>query len=160
MKQGDLSLLKDPVAQELLHSSIPARLSYVWHDGTPRVVPIWFHWTGDEIVLCSPPQAPKMKALGLEAKVALTIDTETWPAKVLMIRGTASTRTTDGEIPEYAAMTSKYLGNAAQGWREQYNQMFPRPARIAVRPEWVGILDVADNRLPSAIEEVITAASS
>ena len=41
-KQGDLSLLNEPVAQELLQSTIPARLSYVWSDGTPRVVPIWF----------------------------------------------------------------------------------------------------------------------
>jgi hypothetical protein len=159
MKQGDLSLLQDPVAQELLTSAIPARLSYVWPDGTPRVVPIWFHWTGDEIILCSPPRAPKMKALGLEAKVALTIDTETWPAKVLMIRGTAHTRITDGEIPEYAELTRKYLGDSSEVWREQYRQMFPRPVRISVRPEWVGILDVADNRLPSAILEAVATAT-
>ena len=34
-KQGDTKLLNDPVAQELLHSNIPARLAYVWQDGTP-----------------------------------------------------------------------------------------------------------------------------
>ena len=44
--QGDLALLDDPVAQTLLQSTIPARLAYSWTDGTPRVVPIWFHWTG------------------------------------------------------------------------------------------------------------------
>ena len=49
-KQGDLSLLDDPVAQTLLHSTSLARLAYVWRDDTPRVVPIWFHWTGNEIV--------------------------------------------------------------------------------------------------------------
>ena len=37
------TLLDDPVAQELLHSTNLARLAYTWHDGTPRVVPIWFH---------------------------------------------------------------------------------------------------------------------
>jgi hypothetical protein len=42
-KQGTLAWLDDPVAQTLLHSTIPARLAYVWPDGTPRVVPIWFH---------------------------------------------------------------------------------------------------------------------
>lgn len=41
--QGDLSLLQHPVAIELLQSNIPARLAYIWTDGTPRVVPIWFH---------------------------------------------------------------------------------------------------------------------
>jgi hypothetical protein len=100
-----------------------------------------------------------MKALGREAKVALTIDTETWPAKVLTIRGTAHTRIIDGEIPEYAELTRKYLGDSSEGWREQYRQMFPRPVRISVRPEWVGILDVAANRLPSAIMDAVAAAT-
>jgi hypothetical protein len=33
-EQGDLSLLEDPVAQELLNSTHLARLAYVWPDGT------------------------------------------------------------------------------------------------------------------------------
>ena len=41
--QGDLELLQDPVAQDLLTSREYAQLAYVWHDGTPRVVPIWVH---------------------------------------------------------------------------------------------------------------------
>ena len=159
MKQGDLSLLNDSIAQELLHSAIPARLAYVWPDGTPRVVPIWFYWTGEEIVLCSPPGAPKMKALGLEAKIALTIDTEAWPAKALIIRGTAQCRTVEGEVAEYPELVRKYLGDGAETWREQYRQMFPRPMRIAVRPEWAGVLDVAANRFPSAIEAAIAGAA-
>jgi hypothetical protein len=55
-KQGSVALLNDPVAQELLRSTSPARLAYVWRDGTPRVVPIWFHGTGKEIVLAHPPR--------------------------------------------------------------------------------------------------------
>ena len=47
LQQGDLALLNEPLAQELLHAAIPARLAYVWSDGTPRVVPIWFQWTGE-----------------------------------------------------------------------------------------------------------------
>ena len=43
-KQGDTAILDNPIAQELLHSKVPARLAYIWPDGTPRVVPIWFHW--------------------------------------------------------------------------------------------------------------------
>ncbi len=41
--QGDLALLEHPVAQQLLASRELARLAYTWTDGTPRVVPIWFH---------------------------------------------------------------------------------------------------------------------
>src|SRR6516165_2903445 len=51
VRQGDLSLLEHPVARELLASNIPARIAYVWTDGTPRVTPIWFHWDGGELVL-------------------------------------------------------------------------------------------------------------
>ena len=80
-KQGEIDLLSDPIAQELLRSRIPARLAYVWLDGSPRVVPIWFHWTGQEFVMGSPPKAPKLKALKLNPKVALTItiDDNTFP---------------------------------------------------------------------------------
>ena len=34
-QQGDVALLDDPVAQRLLQSPAPARLAYVWTDGTP-----------------------------------------------------------------------------------------------------------------------------
>ena len=50
VKQGDLELLHHPVSQELLHSKIPVRLAYISTDGTPRVVPIWFHWNEREFV--------------------------------------------------------------------------------------------------------------
>jgi nitroimidazol reductase NimA-like FMN-containing flavoprotein (pyridoxamine 5'-phosphate oxidase superfamily) len=54
-ERGNLGQLDDPVAQELLHSTNLARLAYTWRDGTPRVVPIWFHWDGVAIVLGSLP---------------------------------------------------------------------------------------------------------
>ena len=85
-KQGDIALLNDPIAKELLQSTIPARLAYIGSDGGPRVVPIWFHWNGKQIVLGTPLTAPKVKALRKNPKVAVTIDTNDWPHKVLQIR--------------------------------------------------------------------------
>ncbi len=102
-KQGDLSLLAHPIAQELLHSTVPARLAYTWKDGTPRVVPIWFHWNGEEIVLGSPPKAPKVMVLPDHAQVALTIDSNPFPQKVLLIRGIARVESVDGVTPEYGS---------------------------------------------------------
>ncbi len=61
--QGDLALLQDPVAQTLLTSTAFARLAYLWTDGTPRVVPTWFHWNGEQIVLGTVAGAPKLAAL-------------------------------------------------------------------------------------------------
>jgi hypothetical protein len=37
---GDLTLLVDPISQQLLHATNLARLAYTWGVGTPRVVPI------------------------------------------------------------------------------------------------------------------------
>jgi PPOX class probable F420-dependent enzyme len=151
-KQGDTALLNDPIAQELLRSTIPARLAYVGSDGAPRVVPIWFHWNGEEFVFGTPPTAPKTKALRQNSKVALTIDTDAWPHKVLQIRGTAKVETVDGVVPEYAAAARRYFGEEqGQAWVEQMGKMFSQMARISVRPEWVGIMDF-EKRFPNAIE--------
>ena len=62
MVKGGTELLQDPVAQELLASKIPARLAYSWTDGSPRVVSIWFHWDGTDMVMGMLPGAPKLKA--------------------------------------------------------------------------------------------------
>jgi len=102
-EQGDVALLNDPVAQELLHSTNLARLAYTWRDGTPRVIPIWFHWDGETIVLGSPPNAPKADVLPTNSKVALTIDRDEWPYHALLVRGTADVETVEGVTPEYAA---------------------------------------------------------
>ncbi len=150
-QQGDLALLDDPIAQEMLQSTIPARLAYTWPDGTPRVVPIWFHWTGREIVLGTPPKAPKLKALPHNLQVAVTIDSNGFPAHVLMIRGTATVELMDGVVPEYAAAAERYMGvEAGRGWVEQYRGLGLGMARIAITPAWVGILDF-ETRFPSAL---------
>ncbi len=150
-EQGDLSLLEDPVAQELLHSTNLARLAYTWRDGTPRVIPIWFHWDGETIVLGTPPNAPKVDVLPTNSKVALTIDRDEWPYHALLIRGTAHVETVEGVTPEYEACAERYFG-AEQGkeWVETVRQMFSQMTRVSVRPEWVGILDF-ERRFPSAI---------
>ena len=151
-KQGDLALLQQPAAQALLRAPIPARLAYTWTDGTPRVVPIWFHWTGEELVLGTPSTAPKLKALRRDPKVALTIDEDKFPPRVLLIRGTARLSDVDGVVPEYALSATRYLGEEqGRGWAEQAKTMFPKMVRIAIKPEWVGVHDF-QQRFPSAIE--------
>jgi hypothetical protein len=151
VKQGDLALLQEPTARELLQSNIPARLAYVWTDGTPRVVPIWFHWDGSKVVMGTPPKAPKLKALEKNPKVALTIDDNAFPHKVLLIRGTARLDKLDGIVPEYAAAAERYFGpQAGRAWLKQLGGMVSSMVRITVTPEWVGLLDF-QKRFPSAL---------
>lgn len=68
------TLRTDSVAQQLLQGMMLARRAYNSLDGKPRVVPMWFHWTGEEFLFGAPPNAPKMKALPRNPDVALTID--------------------------------------------------------------------------------------
>src|SRR5581483_11116669 len=132
-------------------SNIPARLAYVWTDGSPRVVPIWFHWNGKEFVMGTPPKAPKLKALARNPKVAITIDDNSFPHKVLLVRGTARMETVAGIVPEYAAAAERYFGQAqGQAWVSQLGGMIQSMVRITVTPEWVGLLDF-QQRFPSAL---------
>jgi hypothetical protein len=149
-RQGDPALLDDPVAQDLLHSRYPAHLAYAWTDGTPRVVPIWFHWNGEAVVMVTPVAAPKLKALTDGATVAVTIDSYDAPHKVLSLRGRIAVEEVDGVAPEYRAAAARYLGEArGEAW---IRQLPPGLAmrRISMRPEWVGVLDFR-TRFPSAL---------
>jgi len=154
-KQGSVALLNDPVAQQLLQSTVPARFAYTWRDGTPRVVPIAFHWNGRELVLGTPTDAPKLKALHDGAKVAITIDTDRPPFKVLYIRGSIRMDTVEGVSPEYSASCLRMMGEeGANAWLAQMKPICPQMTRIFIAPEWVGILDF-EMRFPSAIEQAM-----
>jgi hypothetical protein len=154
-QQGDLALLKHPVAQELLRSPLPARLAYVRSDGAPDVVPIGFHWNGTEFVLGTFPNTVKMHALHDGDKVALSIDTDTMPYQVLRIRGSVRTDVVEGIAPEYEAMTRRSLGDeAGQEWIEQMRPMVSTMARIFVTPEWVCVQDF-QTRFPNELERAM-----
>lgn len=157
--QGDVSMLNDPVAQDLLRSMNVAHLAYVWKDGTPRVIPIWFHWTGEEIVFGTVTSSPKVENID-NAKVAISIDGNAFPYHVLLIRGTAHMRVVPGIAPEYASAAKRYLGQeGGEGWLQQLQSLTSDMARIAVKPDWVGILDF-ETRLPSAIERAMETAQA
>src|SRR5579871_1389157 len=114
VQQGGLELLQHPASQELLHSKIPARLAYVWPDGTPRVVPIWFHWNGHEIVMASPPKAPKLKALRTNPKVSRTLTRTTSRTKCCSSAEPPASKTSTASFrntrpPQPATSTRQWL---------------------------------------------------
>lgn len=63
LPQGDVRLLDSDIAQSLLASTELARVAYVAADGTPRVFPMLFHWTGKDVVLSTFAPARKIAAL-------------------------------------------------------------------------------------------------
>ncbi len=156
MQREDVSrVLSDPLAQELMRSSIPARLAYVGPDGFPRAIPIGFHWNGTEFVLSTVPHAPKVSALKANPKVALTVDTNTFPPHVLLVRGTAAIDIVDGVPPEYLEASKKAI--APEKWdafEQQVRALYKQMARIKITPLWAKLLDF-ETRFPTPIEQLM-----
>jgi Pyridoxamine 5'-phosphate oxidase len=158
LPQGDVRLLETELAQRLLASTLPARFAYIALDGTPRVMPTWFHWTGDELVMPTFISAPhvggparRIKALRANPNVAVTIDTQEFPPNVLLLRGRVTITEVDGVAEEYAAAGRRYMGDeAAEGYLAFVGQPGTRMARIGLRPSWVGVLDF-ETRMPGGM---------
>jgi hypothetical protein len=152
-------VMDDPVAQRLLTSANPARLAYVALDGTPRVVPVGFHWDGEAVVIGTVPGSAKVAALEANPAVALTIDTSppAWPPNVLLIRGTAKLSLTDGVFPEYVAGAKKVTpAEEFPRWQEGVHALYDRMTRIDVTPTWATVHDF-ETRMPQAVAELVSA---
>jgi len=99
----------------------------------------------------TPSKAPKLKALAKNPKVALTIDDNVFPHKVLLVRGTARLEPVNGVVPEYALAAERYFGREqGQAWVANLGKMIPSMVRVTIKPEWVGLLDF-QTRFPSAL---------
>jgi hypothetical protein len=148
-------VLGRPVSREMLERDV-TRLAYVAQDGTPRNVPIAFSWNGSEIVMCTSKNAPKLPALRANPAVALTIDTEVHPPRILLIRGRAELDVVDGIPDEYLQMNGSYRMTPQQRveWEAEVRSLYDGMVRIVVTPTWAKLIDF-ETTLPSAVEELV-----
>jgi hypothetical protein len=148
-------MLQKPISQEMLRRDI-ARLSYVAKDGTPRVIPIGFTWNGTEIVMCTTPNAPKLASLRRNPAVAITIDTEVHPPRILLLRGEAVLDEVDGIPEEYLQMNGTYEMTPQQrvDWEAEVRSLYDSMVRIVVTPTWAKLIDF-DETLPTPVEELM-----
>nr|WP_225957238.1 pyridoxamine 5'-phosphate oxidase family protein [Amycolatopsis lexingtonensis] len=143
-----------PASQELLARNI-ARLGYVAGDGTPRTVPIGFSWNGTEIVLCTAKNAAKVNSLRKNPAVALTIDTEAHPPKILLLRGTSTQETLDHVPDEFLQQAKGMPPEQAAAWEAEVRGLYEDGmVRIKITPSWAKLIDF-ETTLPSAVEELI-----
>ncbi|MEU8232986.1 pyridoxamine 5'-phosphate oxidase family protein [Actinoplanes sp. NPDC048967] len=156
MHQDEITeVLHRPLSQQMLARDL-TRLAYVAKDGTPRNVPIAFTWNGSQIVMCTSTNAPKLPALRVNPMVALTIDTEVHPPKILLIRGRAELDVVDGIPQEYLQMNGSYTMTAEQRvqWEAEVRSLYDGMVRIVVTPTWAKLIDF-ETTLPSAVEELV-----
>ena len=150
-------ILTRPLSLELLESSIPARFAYTGLDGDPRVIPIGFLWTGEQIKLYTVPTSAKVKALETNPRVAITIDTQEFPPNVLLVRGEATLELVDG-VPDGYVGASRRLVGAEQmpAWEAGVRALYQQMVVITVTPDWAKLLDF-ETTLPQAVEDLIKA---
>jgi hypothetical protein len=156
MRKDEITeVLNRPYSRELLARDI-TRLAYVATDGTPRAVPIAFTWNGAEIVMCTSTNAPKLASLRANPTVALTIDTEVHPPKILLIRGRAELDVVDGIPDEYLQMNGSYQMTPEQRveWEAEVRSLYDGMVRIVVTPTWAKLIDFEET-LPIAVEELV-----
>ncbi|TDB88539.1 pyridoxamine 5'-phosphate oxidase family protein [Actinomadura sp. 7K534] len=156
MEQHEINeILNRPLSRELLARDL-TRLAYVAKDDTPRNVPIGFTWNGAELVMCTATNAPKLSHLRANPMVALTIDTEVHPPKILLIRGRAELDLVEGIPDEYLQMNGSYEMTPEQRveWEAGVRSLYEAMVRIVVTPTWVKLIDF-ETTLPTAVEELI-----
>lgn len=148
-------ILNHPYSRELLARDL-TRLAYIAKDGTPRTIPMGFTWNGAEIVMCTATNAPKLAALREHPMVALTIDTEVYPPRILLVRGRTELDTVAGIPDEYLQSSGTYAMTPEQRieWEAEVRSLYhDGMVRIVVTPTWAKLIDF-ETTLPSAVEEL------
>jgi hypothetical protein len=150
-------ILAKPIAQELLFSDVPARLSYIGLDGDPRVIPTAFWWNGGSFVLATVVKSAKVAAILESPRVALAVDRPGMPPRSLLVRGSATVETVDGVPDEYVAGSRKITpAEAMPGWEAGVRALYEQMAVITVTPDHVVLHDF-ETTVPKAVADLIAA---
>jgi PPOX class probable F420-dependent enzyme len=102
----------DPKARDLLAQPIVGNLGLYGLDGYPRVIPVWFTFTGDEVQVASPPGAYKSRALRKDPRATLTVSTASTPYHVVSVSGKVRIEVMDEprRVEFVTGIALRYLG--------------------------------------------------
>lgn len=153
-------VMNRPYSRELLTSRIPARLAYIGLDGDPRVVPVGYDWDGTHITIASATSSAKTAAVQTNPRVALSIDSEDFPPRVLLLRGTAQIEVVNG-VPDVFLRASKRRISDDQwsGWKAGVHALYDQMAVITITPTWAKLIDF-ETTIPKAEEDMMRARNS
>ena len=112
-------------------------LSSIQPDGRPHLVPVWFHWDGEQIVAFSKPHARKVENLRDDPRVMLAVGTPGPQFEVELIEATAELPDRpaaevmpEGFGPKYRELLHR-AGLTVQRFAEVYSQpIVLRPTRF------------------------------
>jgi hypothetical protein len=98
-----------------------------------------------------------VKALAVNPRAAVTIDTAGIPPRVLLVRGTVTLTTSDGVPDGFVeaapkAVPADQLAQWEAGVRGLYDQM----VQVRVTPTWARLLDF-ETTIPQAVQQLVDA---
>lgn len=130
--------MKAQELEEFLRRPLIARLATVQPDGSPYIVPAWFHWDGRAFYLVVRDKARFLLHLRHEPRVCISIATDTHPYARVMVHGRADLippGTSDLWIELTQLMSMRYVGELDPGYAER-TLKYPRWV-VRVVPEKV-----------------------
>ena len=117
-----------------LNRSMIAWLGTVRPDGRPHLVPVWFYWDGESLVILSQPNAQKVRNLRRDPRVTVALDDSNLGRDVVLFEGEATLLTEPARDFALAPYLEKYAETLAEmQWRvDEYLAAFRQV--IVVRP--------------------------
>jgi len=104
----DLTKERDAHIDKRLRAELMMWLSTVRPDGRPHLVPVWFLWDGETILIFSQPNQQKLRNLQHNPNVVVALDTAGQGDDVVMIEGKAELLNDPGVSAALPAYAEKY----------------------------------------------------
>lgn len=108
-------------------------LTTVRQDGQPQTSAVWFLWTGEEFVIYSMPDKPKLRNIQRNPRVCLNFNTDPHGMHVVEVEGTARIDESHASAAETPAMIEKYREGVAriESTPEQFSATFRVPIIVS-----------------------------
>lgn len=103
---------------DLLESTALAHVATVGPKGEPQANPVWFGWDGKHLKFSQTISRQKVKNLGRDSRIAISIVDPENPYRYLEIRGQQVRVEPDPDKAFINAMANKYLGVEKYPWNQ------------------------------------------
>ena len=105
----------DPRAADLLGRPIIGQLGFHGLDGYPHVLPVWFEYRDGDLLVASPPDSYKGRAIAKDGRAALSVSTAERPHHIVSVVADATVeRLREPQRIDFVrAIASRYLGPEA-----------------------------------------------
>jgi PPOX class probable F420-dependent enzyme len=135
--QLDLSSPQGHHIAERLRNDLIVWLATVRPDGRPHLVPVWFLWDGETILIFSQPNQ-KVRNLRADPRVMLSLDNTRGGGDVVLIEGVAELPPRGSVTMELAPYTEKYAERmrAMNRTPRQMAESYTEPIRITPTKFW------------------------